>query len=834
MTITTPVPADNELLQQRRIQISKSETITGLDYIKYVDTGSTGKLELHFIEKASDVSGVMIPSMTQANIQITVKTPGTDNAVFAISTFSVGNNSVNSVYSIDLSGSTFNASDNTIYTLSLIESNDVDSNGNVIPLSGVDPFLFQADFSISSSSQTQIDGLQPIVTDTAFIGPAPEIDYLSRDYLSFRQLMLGRLSTLIPDWQANNEADLGSVIIEVLAYVADYLSYYQDAVATEAYLGTARSRVSVRRHARLLDYVVSEGCNARVWVHVDLAKSVPSLTLPRQTLLFSRSSIAPGAIALDSDIYQTLSNDPAVIPFATLYPITLYPTHNQIDFYTWGSQEFSLAVGATSATLLGKLTNLQPGDVLIFAQVKSTDAETPDSVDSTLRWAVRLETVGFGSDPLFSESITKISWNAQDALPFELVIASIINGVPVTGVSQAYGNMVLADQGQFIRNDPLLPKVVPAQGTYRPTLSHKNITFYESFSNTTAIQQGHGASQATQQNPRAAVPYITLTDTANQLWNAKQDLLDSNHLSTDFVLETDDSQQAFIRFGDGTLGKLPNPGDTFRANYRISNGSAGNIGADSLAYIAVDATSATTILGVSNPLPAQGGTDPEPIEQVKFYAPKAFQKLERCVTVEDYIQVTQQYDYINQTTGQDNNINSVNAILRWTGSWNTVFIAVALKGGADFDDNFRQGLLDYLATYQLMHQDLEIISPQWVPLTITLPITVQQGYSENVVQQNLMQRFSSTIPSGFFYPDNFKFGQSIYLSDIIVAVMETPGVAFVDIASKDAQFQRFGQDALTTQKIDIGALEIARVNPNVPGQGSIKFIMTTESTSCMM
>jgi hypothetical protein len=43
-------------------------------------------------------------------------------------------------------------------------------------------------------------------------------------------------------------------LVETLAYVGDHLSYTQDAVATEAYLGTARRRTSLRRHARLLDY----------------------------------------------------------------------------------------------------------------------------------------------------------------------------------------------------------------------------------------------------------------------------------------------------------------------------------------------------------------------------------------------------------------------------------------------------------------------------------------------------------------------------------------------------------------------------------------------------
>src|SRR5438477_12890619 len=75
--------------------------------------------------------------------------------------------------------------------------------------------------------------------------PLPEIDYLSKDYASFRHLMLDHLSLRVPSWNEPSAADLGNVIVEILAYSADYLSYYQDAVATEAYLGPARRGTSI-------------------------------------------------------------------------------------------------------------------------------------------------------------------------------------------------------------------------------------------------------------------------------------------------------------------------------------------------------------------------------------------------------------------------------------------------------------------------------------------------------------------------------------------------------------------------------------------------------------
>ena len=65
---------------------------------------------------------------------------------------------------------------------------------------------------------------------------------------------------------------LGVTLVELLAFAADTLSYRQDVVANEAYLNTARQRVSVRRHARLVDYYLHEGCNARAFVHFKVTR----------------------------------------------------------------------------------------------------------------------------------------------------------------------------------------------------------------------------------------------------------------------------------------------------------------------------------------------------------------------------------------------------------------------------------------------------------------------------------------------------------------------------------------------------------------------------------
>src|SRR5215471_14554395 len=82
----------------------------------------------------------------------------------------------------------------------------------------------------------------------------------------------------MPGWQEKHVPDIGVMLTELLASVGDQISYQQDAVATEAYLGTARQRISLRRLGVLVDYAMHDGCNARAWVQlqVNAASFTPS------------------------------------------------------------------------------------------------------------------------------------------------------------------------------------------------------------------------------------------------------------------------------------------------------------------------------------------------------------------------------------------------------------------------------------------------------------------------------------------------------------------------------------------------------------------------------
>ncbi|HKH70520.1 MAG TPA: hypothetical protein VKA59_04180, partial [Vicinamibacterales bacterium] len=331
------------------------------------------------------------------------------------------------------------------YTLHLRASSGSDQSP-----AGFDPRLSSIEFSFKVECPSDFDCGSATPCPPARL-QKPDIDYLAKDYTGFRSLMLDRLSLLTPGWTERSAADAGVALVELLAYAADNLSYRQDAIANEAYLATARNRVSVRRHARLVDYMLHEGCNSRAWVHVEVASD---LTLPGGTVLLTRTADRPVQVVPGStDVDDAL--DAGAIVFETVRDTALFTDLNLLRLYAWGDSSCCLPRGATRTTLRGAHPNLKPNDVLVFEEVVSPTTFESEDADRAHRWAVRLTAVRPGTDPsgrLFDNPpvdaalpITEIEWDSSDALPFPLCLS--VKDRPGLEVSVARGNIVLADHG---------------------------------------------------------------------------------------------------------------------------------------------------------------------------------------------------------------------------------------------------------------------------------------------------------------------------------------------------------------------------------------------------
>jgi hypothetical protein len=807
--------------------------LNGIDYLEVASTDQK-TLELHFVHPLPGEANAVPASgsvLTENNIAIQggVRTTG----IRVTSVVTSGN-----VLTVTAS----EAGDYSAYTLQLVGGEATSQ-----PPPGFDPQLSLVRFSFKVDCPSDFDcALEDECSPEAL--PDPLIDYLAKDYGSFRRLMLDRLAVTAPDWKERNPADLGIALVETIAYAADHLSYYQDAVATEAYLGTARQRVSMRRHARLLDYKMHDGCNARAWVTFEVTPlgGTDGLVLSKGTTLLTGGADETQVAIAPTQLKDLLDKEKPLV-FETLHDIRLDSAHNSIRFYTWDNSECCLPKGTTRATLSSNPgLSLAIGDLLIFEEVISPDSGQTADADPAHRHAVRLTEVAIQDangdplvDPLHGTAITEIEWNAADALPFPLCISTQIKQNLVEDLSVARGNTVLADNGQTADLEDLGKITSDAGGNLtRPMLQKGPVTHQghtrdrfgklvrDDENEPMVFDPSAPAASAMHWEMRDTLPAAWLIENGDpsRPWRPRFDLLASNRFDQHFVMEMDNDSQAFIRFGDGFHGELPKPDSTFVANYRVGSGAAGNVGADAITRVVL---AGSGVERVRNILPARGGAEPESLEEVRQYAPQAFRLQERAVTIADYAAIAERHPEVQKAA----------STLRWTGSWQTVFITIDRIGGRAVDSTFEEEMLAFMERFRLADQDLEVDGPRYVPLEIVFTVCLLPGYIRGQVKADLLNRFSNRLlpdgSLGFFHPDNFTFGQTVYLSQLIALVMSVPGVKWVDAEDtllKPNRFRRWGQPAageFEAGKIEFGRLAIARLDNDrsIPENGHLNFIM---------
>jgi len=745
------------------------------------------------------------------------------------------------VIQIDRSG------DYSRYRLRLVQGPDSDR-----PPEGIDPRLASVEFEFKIDCLGDFD-CQPGNPCPESSQTWPDIDYLARDYASLRRMLVDRLARSMPGWRDRSPADLATTLAELIAYVGDLQHYQLDAIGSEAYLRTARRRTSLRRHALLVDYRLHEGCNARTWLHVEV-EAVDPLPLPEDLRCYTRlagvaARLEPGSAAER----QALASGPLVFePLTGQATLLLRADHNRFNFYTWGDDRCCLPQSSTRATLAGHWPELAEGDVLILQEELGPQTGETGDADPNHRQAVRLTQVqAFDGevplvDPLTESPITEIQWHADDALTFPLCLSAETEQGQVVDISIALGNNILVDHGQTIDAEPLgevpaptlyYPAAVgdgcqpakrePLPPRFRPSLAEGPVTHQGTVrrgilmdglrrSERVLFDPTDSARAALQWSVAEAIPAVQLADreTGEFRWQPRPDLLDSHATDRHFVLETEDDGSAAIRFGDDVHGLRPDSDGHFRAHYRVGNGPAGNVGAAAIAHAV---TVEPRISSVTNPMPARGGSEPESAATIRRHAPQAFRRQERAVTPDDYAAMTERMAGVQRAVGR----------LRWTGSWYTVFVAVDRVSGLPLDAEFAARVIDHLERYRMAGHDVQVEAPISVPLEINLLVCVDPAYFRSEVRRGLFDALGSQQHAdgsrGLFHPDNFSFGQTVYLGPLYAAARGVPGVASVQVT----RFHRQGRpDPLPLQQgyLPLGALEIARLDndPNFPERGLLR------------
>jgi hypothetical protein len=708
----------------------------------------------------------------------------------------------------------------------------------------LDPVRRTAVFSFMAACPTDVD-CRPVVTCPPPELVEPLLDYMAKDYSSFRRLLVDLLPTLNPDWTERNPSDLGMALLELLAYEGDRLSYFQDAVANEAYLDTLRTRISARRHARLVDYRMHDGRNAWAPVHVEVSIAAP-VQLARGTPLFTKllaplpgQTLLPGPVMPAGSItVEGLARNPdlaEVAAFETAHDVTLHRDNNELRIHTWGDEECCLAPGVTEVYLYSvpeglttaRVPVLEAGDYLVFEEVVGPRSGADADADPAHRQLVRIEEVAELTDPLYARALVgdvlqirrsgqpalplmRVRWRRADALRFPLCLsARLDDDTLLRNVSVARGNIVLADHGLTFE-ETFPPAALTVDG--RLQLNRAPLTMEARPEQVSYDANGRLLTDRTEldgdvREVRPAVALLVTTPVDIDPWEAVPGLLESSPSDRHFVAEVDDDGRAILRFGDGEYGARLSDVVSMRAVYRVGNGRAGNVGAEAIAH-AAPVLAAPWIIRLRNPLAARAGADPETIDEVRQLAPQAFHsELFRAVTEEDWAEAARRLV----------DVEGAVATYRWTGSWYTIFVAVDPVDRADLVDlpngrtrlqpAFERRVRGFLNRFRLAGYDIELRPPRFVPLDIEIEVCAAPGHFRTDVAEAVRRALSAHVlrdgTRGFFHPANFTFAQPLYLSRLYAAVERVEGVESAVVT----RFQRYGQAA--AGELERGVLPIA-------------------------
>jgi hypothetical protein len=777
--------------KDRFTALLKSTTLNGIDFVE-LDPADPSILRVHFLNAVTVATAGMTATIDGGDRIPTVAVAPIDNAID---------------WSTDADGRPL---------LTLHVGGQGDFSDYTLSISGAPLDIVYA------STRFSFKALCPSDFDCAPASPfcppddtqMPPIDYLAKDYLSFRQALSDFSALRYPDWRERSEADFGMMALEALSAVGDELSYLQDRVSAEATLATATQRRSVVSLARLVDYEPRPATSGATTIQCN----VNGNALPTGVRI---SATAPDGGPVPFEIGSGLAD-------TTTYAVS--PRWNDgITPYWFDDKELCLPRGSTEMWVQGTGFGFTPGQALLI------QTELPGE---SIRQIVRLVDVGFESaDPLFPPGgpptlVTRLRWGTDDALKRDRDLRT----------TRLAGNLLPATQGERASESFAIETAVPSQpnaalaiarrgpngGDAKPNLIYR----FALARSPLAWLVGADPSQ-----PPSPEIHLTKRLPAAQDWTFSRSLLDADALETVFTVdpvawraiawgndgrptqyEIDGDQGTTVRFGDGVFGLPPAAGDLFDLAYRVGLGAGGNVAKDSIT--SVDPTWTALVSSARNPFAVTDGADDETVEHIRRMAPQAFRTVQsRAVRPEDYEEAAESLPWV-QKAGTS---------FRWTGSWLTVFTAVDPSGTERIALDEHLQLIDLLNRRRLAGYESYAPLPRYVAIDLRIIVCVAPEWLPGDVERGVLDRLgSATRPdgsSGFFFADRFTFGTPLYRSRLEAAIQSVPGVKGVLAIT----YRRRGSLAVfidLPEVLPLGTGEILRVDNdrNFPERGTIRVL----------
>jgi hypothetical protein len=559
-----------------------------------------------------------------------------------------------------------------------------------------------------------------MTTKAAVTQKTRALTYLNQDFEGFKQdIVNNHIKVYFPTtYQDFNESSLGMMLVEMMAYVGDSLSFYLDKKFAESFLSTAQERTNIFKHAKQLGFRAFGKTSA--FGRVNLMISVPAITINQQILPDMRYAgiVYQGAQVKstggqtfetleDADFARVDITDPALVVVSKTDPSTKAPLSFGLLL-----RDVPIKAGQT------KTVTLPVGAYKSFLQLQLPD---PDVLE-VLSVVDSLGNIWYEVDYL-----------AQD---------TVFDGVPNTGAD--------ATDVPYV----LMLRTVP----------YRFVSELDTVSGFTFLVFGTGDGSATDFDLIPNLGDLSIPTYGKQTFT-DYTIDPQNFLRTRTLGLAPINTSLTVKYRVGG-GVSTNAGAATIITVTNANFDVGN---STLPVPVV--RDVKNSLSVINTEPAQGGRDELSVGELKQLISANFAAQARAVTIEDYIARTlsmpSKFGSVFRAFAQPGQINR-----------NSVELAVLAK---DSNDNvtlasptLKSNLQTYISRFRLLTDSVELLDGEIINIGVNFSLLVSPDYNRSQVLTNCLNALRD-----YFVIDKWQISQPLVLTDLNYLLADQDGVLSV-------------------------------------------------------
>lgn len=260
---------------------------------------------------------------------------------------------------------------------------------------------------------------------------------------------------------------------------------------------------------------------------------------------------------------------------------------------------------------------------------------------------------------------------------------------------------------------------------------------------------------------------VKVTNQVTETYNQYDTLLNIGKDSRIFLIQEVSDSRYEIRFGDDIIGKKPSNGSRIEISYIVTNGSLGN-GASNFTFSGrlkdndlLDITTGISLVLTQSK--SENGDDIEPVDSIKYFAPKVYASQYRAVTANDYKSLIP-YIYPNVES-----VNSYGGDELDPPEYGKVFISIKPRNGTFLSQITKQNILNTIKKYSIAGIKPEIVdlSYLFVELDVSVYYNLNRLSNPEIVKTKVIDTLTAYSNSKDVnsFGGRFKYSKVVGLID---------------------------------------------------------------------